>query len=92
MSDGGDFDDRFHVERFADASHFAAGLFRDAFNSDFPVPPKDAGWAQYVAFYRVAEVTPGQPLQDPGTGWFYSFSVWTATIASTSVPAPTYPS
>jgi hypothetical protein len=52
MSDGGDFDDRFHVERFADASYFAAGLFRDAFNSDFPVPPKDAGWAQYVAFYR----------------------------------------
>lgn len=47
---------------------------------------------EYVAFYRVAEVTPGQPLQDPGTNWFYNFSVWTATIATTSVPAPTFPS
>lgn len=47
---------------------------------------------EYVAFYRMAEVTPGQPLQDPGTNWFYTFSVWTATVASTSVPAPTYPS
>lgn len=47
---------------------------------------------EYVAFYRVAEVTPGQPLQDQPTGWFYVFSVWTATIASTSVPEPTYPS
>jgi hypothetical protein len=47
---------------------------------------------EYVAFYRMAEVTPGQPLQDPGTDWFYTFSVWTAMVASTSVPAPTYPS
>lgn len=47
---------------------------------------------EYVAFYNVREVTPGQPLQDPGTGWFYSFSVWTATVATTSVPAPTFPS
>ena len=47
---------------------------------------------EYVAFYNVAEVTPGQPLADPGTGWHYTFSVWTATVATTSVPAPTYPS
>ena len=47
---------------------------------------------EYVAFYNFAEVTPGQPLQDPVTNWFYTFSVWTATVATTSVPAPTYPS
>jgi hypothetical protein len=46
----------------------------------------------YVAFYNVAEITPGQPLQDPGTNWFYTFSVWQATVATTSVPVPTYPS
>lgn len=52
MSEGGTFRDRFHVQRFDDASYFAAELFRESFNSAFPVPPKNAGWAQYVAFYR----------------------------------------
>lgn len=47
---------------------------------------------EYVAFYNMIEVTPGQPLQDPGTDWFYTFSVWQATVATTSVPAPTNPS
>lgn len=47
---------------------------------------------EYVAFYNFSESTPGQPLQDPGTNWFYTFSVWTATVATTSVPAPTFPS
>lgn len=47
---------------------------------------------EYVAFYRMAEITPGQPLQDPGTGWHYTFSVWQATVATTSVPEPTFPS
>lgn len=47
---------------------------------------------EHVAFYNVAEITPGQPLQDPGTNWFYTFSVWSMTVATTSVPAPTYPS
>lgn len=47
---------------------------------------------EYVAFYNVREVTPGQPLQDPGTNWFYTFSVWSATVATTPVPAPTNPS
>jgi hypothetical protein len=45
-----------------------------------------------VAFYNFAEITPGQPLQDPGTNWFYTFSVWQATVATTSVPTPTFPS
>jgi len=47
---------------------------------------------EYVAFYNVMEVTPGQPLQDPGTNWFYTFSVWQATVATTPVTAPTNPS
>jgi hypothetical protein len=47
---------------------------------------------EYVAFYNVAEVTPGQPLQDPVTNWFYTFSVWSMTVATTPVPAPTFPS
>ena len=51
MSEG-TFRERFHVERFADASYFAADLFGESFNAAFPVPPTDAGWAQYVAFYR----------------------------------------
>lgn len=40
-----------------------------------------------VAFYNFAEITPGQPLQDPVTGWFYTFSVWQATVATTAVAA-----
>lgn len=47
---------------------------------------------EYVAFYNVREVTPGQPLQDPTTDWHYTRSVWALTIATTSVPAPTNPS
>jgi hypothetical protein len=47
---------------------------------------------EHVAFYNVAEITPGQPLQDPGTGWHYTFSVWSATVATTGVVAPTFPS
>lgn len=42
---------------------------------------------QTVAFYNFAEVTPGQPLQDPGTGWFYTFSVWTATVSTLPIAA-----
>jgi hypothetical protein len=40
-----------------------------------------------VAFYNVTETTPGQPLQDPGTNWFYVFSVWTLTAATTAIAA-----
>jgi hypothetical protein len=40
-----------------------------------------------VAFYNFAEVTPGQPLQEPSTGWFYTFSVWQATVATTAIAA-----
>jgi hypothetical protein len=43
-----------------------------------------------VAFYNMREVTPGQPLQDPNTDWFYVFSVWSLTTATTPVPAPVY--
>lgn len=47
---------------------------------------------EHVAFYNMREVTPGQPLQDPGTDWHYCFSMWSCTVATTSVPAPTFPS
>ena len=47
---------------------------------------------EYVAFYNFAEVTPGQPLQDPPTGWFYTFSVWSVTVSTLGVPAPTFAS
>jgi hypothetical protein len=40
-----------------------------------------------VAFYNFAEVTPGQPLQEPSTDWFYVFSVWQATVATTAIAA-----
>lgn len=40
-----------------------------------------------VAFYRFYEITPGQPLQDPGTGWNYCFSVWGAKVATTALAA-----
>jgi hypothetical protein len=47
---------------------------------------------EHVAFYNVSEVVPGQPLQDPGTDWFYTFSVWQATVSTLGVSQPTYPS
>lgn len=47
---------------------------------------------EYVAFYNMLEVVPGQPLQDPGTDWFYTFSVWQATVSTLGVSQPTYPS
>ena len=40
-----------------------------------------------TAFYNFRESTPGQPLQDPGTGWHYTFTVWTATVSTLAVPA-----
>lgn len=40
-----------------------------------------------VGFYNFSEVTPGQPLQDPPTGWFYTFSVWTVTVGTTALAA-----
>ena len=52
MAEGASFRDCFHVERFANAAYFAAELFRESFGSAFPVPPDEARWAQYVAFYR----------------------------------------
>ena len=39
-----------------------------------------------VAFYNWREITPGQPLEDPGTGWPFRFSVWSPTIATTPIP------
>ena len=39
-----------------------------------------------VGFYNFAEVTPGQPLQDPTTNWFYTFSVWSATVSTLPIP------
>ena len=47
----------------------------------FPTPD------ERVAFYNFAEITPGQPLQDPVTDWFYTFSVWQATVATTAIAA-----
>ena len=40
-----------------------------------------------TGFYNVTEVTPGQPLQDPPTGWHYTFSVWTLTVSTLAIPA-----
>ena len=40
-----------------------------------------------VGFYNLNEDTPGQPLQDPGTNWFYVFSVWTLTVSTLPVLA-----
>ena len=40
-----------------------------------------------VGFYNFSESTPGQPLQDPGTGWHYFFSVWTVTVSTLAIPA-----
>lgn len=45
-----------------------------------------------VAFYNFSESTPGQPLQDPGTNWFYTFTVWTLTAATLPVPEPNFAS
>ena len=55
------FASQFHLECFADASFYAAALFRECFGAEFPVPRERAGlpiptppanWRQYVAFYR----------------------------------------
>ena len=40
-----------------------------------------------TAFYNITETTPGQPLQDPPTGWHYVFSVWTLTVSTLAIPA-----
>lgn len=47
----------------------------------FPTPD------ERVAFYNFAEITPGQPLQDPPTSWHYTFSVWSATVSTLAVAA-----
>lgn len=57
-------DASFRIQRFANASFFATGLFKECFALDFPVPREDAGlsiptpaqdWRQYVAFYKWSE-------------------------------------
>lgn len=40
-----------------------------------------------VGFYNFAEITPGQPLQEPQTGWFYTFSVWQLTASTLPIAA-----
>ena len=40
-----------------------------------------------VAFYNWTEVTPGQSLEDPPTGWPYIFTVWTPTVSTLPIPA-----
>jgi hypothetical protein len=47
---------------------------------------------EYVAFYNFSEITPGQPLQDLGSGWHYTFSVWQVTVSTLPVAEPTYAS
>lgn len=47
---------------------------------------------EHVGIYNFQEVTPGQPLQDPGTNWHYVFSVWQLTFSTLPVPEPTYAS
>jgi len=54
-------DDHLRVQGFANAGFFAAQLFRQCFDADFPAPREHAGlpfatppahWRQYVAFYK----------------------------------------
>jgi hypothetical protein len=40
-----------------------------------------------VGFHGVTEDVPGQPLQDPGTNWHYTFAVYTAWVATVPVSA-----
>lgn len=40
-----------------------------------------------TGFYNITETTPGQPLQDPSTGWHYVFSMWTLTVSTLAIPA-----
>ncbi len=58
------FDESIEVVDLANASYFAADLFRECFGSAFPVPqnylgvthdPGSGTWHQYVAFYKWAE-------------------------------------
>ena len=55
------FHSRLRVQRFANASFFAAELFRDSFAIDFPIPRENCGlpiptppekWHQFVAFFK----------------------------------------
>jgi hypothetical protein len=55
------FEGSIEIVDFADASYFAADLFRECFGGTFPVPsdylglshsPSSRTWHQYVAFYK----------------------------------------
>ena len=39
-----------------------------------------------VAFYNWSEITPGQPLEDPATGWPFRFTVWSPTVSTLAIP------
>ena len=43
---------------------------------------------QFVAFYSWREITPGQSLEEPQTGWPYYFTVWSPTISTLPVGEP----
>lgn len=40
-----------------------------------------------VGFYGAEEDTPGEPLEDPSTGWPFVFTVYTLRVATVSVTA-----
>ncbi|MFO1304480.1 MAG: hypothetical protein U1F54_12150 [Burkholderiales bacterium] len=70
------FTERLRVVRLDDAAYFAGPLFEESFKSAFPVPPKGAGWAQYVAFYRWAGAD-GDRIEPVGFCNFLPFeSLW----------------
>jgi hypothetical protein len=101
---GGSADDNLPIHRYTvnfrcygETAYAAFQVYRELHDrlvrtGPFIVTETFANPDEHVAFYNVAEITPGQPLQDPGTNWFYTFSVWQATVSTLGVAAPTFPS
>lgn len=42
---------------------------------------------QRVGFYNLREVTPGQSLEEPQTGYPFIFTVWSPTVATDTIAA-----
>ena len=41
---------------------------------------------QRVGFYNWREITPGQSLEEPQTGWPFFFTVWAPTVSTLAIP------
>ena len=91
---GGSSDDQLPIQRptinfrcYGSTAYEATSVYRELHDrlirtGNFTVTETYSTPDEEVGFYNWREITPGQPLEDPRTGWPFMFTVWSPTIAT----------